>query len=636
MKKRIAAMALAYAMVMGTAALAAGGAKSISVTPMNMTVNGQTVTPTKSNGEAAEVFAYDGATYVPLRYLSELLGIQVDWDKNSPNTAKLVGDNLKLPVQGGIYTASAAGRNGDVTLTVTISDGKITDIQFESVETETIGVAAMEALTEQVLDNQSLGMDMISGATLTCQAYLTALEDCVKQAGLDVEALRDRTVAGAGAVDYVTRADVIVVGAGGAGLSAAVTAAQSGASVILLEKSGMVGGNTLCATMGINAAGSKVQKEAGVSVTVEDFVAQQMNNDDAREDLVRALCEHSGETIDWFSNMGVKFEVGGNSDFMLMAAADGKTSTTMVNAVYKALRNSDVNLYLNTEVTGLTTSDGVVTGCVAADADGKEITFSGKAVILCTGGFGQNRELMAQYRPDLATAITDEIAPTTGQGLEMALKLGADTVNMDAIQLFPHVIVGYGLLTPNNIPGGFGVDAIYVNNAAQRFAAEGFEISEAILSQPDGMAYCVFNESNLNDTLKSLVNNGFIVSGSTPAELAEKLGLDPDALSATIEKWNTDCAAGVDSQFGKDKNLNPLGGTLYGYNFGVGAHYFMGGILINKDTQVLKTDGSPISGLYAAGEVTGGFHGNYRVDGCGTADAFVFGRIAGANAAKAK
>lgn len=535
----------------------------------------------------------------------------------------------------GTYTATAAGRNGDITLTVTFDDEKIMEIRHESVETETIGVTAMDELTALILEHQALGVDMISGATLTCEAYLEALEDCVTQAGGDVEALKAmRAEATENSDDYVTEADVIVVGAGGAGLTAALTAAQSGVKVVVLEKSGMVGGNTLCATMGINAVQSKVQTESGVNATVEDFVAAQLNNEAAKEELVRALCERSGETIDWFTSLGVEFEVGGNNDLMLMATADGATSVTMVNALDKALKNTDTPIYLNMEVTELVTADGAVVGCVATDANGEQVTFSGKTVILCTGGFGQNRELMAQYRPDLATAITDEIAPTTGQGLVMAQQVGADAVNLDSIQLFPHVIVGYGLLTPNNLPGGFGVSGIYVNKEAQRFAAEGFEISDAILAQPDGMAYCIFNESDLSDGLAKLVANGFVVSADTPEELAEKLGLDPATLAATIAKWNEDCANGTDTLFGKDGGT-ALEGTLYGYNFGVGAHYFMGGILIDSLGRVQNTDGEAIGGLYAAGEVTGGFHGTYRVDGCGTADAFVFGRIAGEAAASA-
>lgn len=538
----------------------------------------------------------------------------------------------------GTYTATETGINGDVTLTVTFSDSEITDIQVESSETPTIGQAAMESLTETVLANQSLAIDTVSGATLSSTAYIAALTSCVEQAGGDLETLQNREIADSDSDEEaypVTEADVIVIGAGGAGLSAAKTADENGASVILIEKSSNIGGNTLCATMGINAAESQVQTDLGVTVTVEELIEAQMNNEDAIEELVTTFAVNSGETIDWLASLGVEFSAeGGNSDFMLMATADGKTSTTLINALNNSLDSTDITLYLNTAATSLVTDEnGTVVGVVCEDADGNEVTFTGSSIVLCTGGFGQNSELLAEVRPDLANAITDEIAPTTGDGLLMAQELGADTVNLEDIQLFPHVIVGYGLLTPMNMPGGFNPDAIFVNENAERFAAEGFEISDAILAQPDGMAYCIFTENNLNETLEGLMELGYVVSGETVEELAEKLGLDADALQATIDQWNADCEAGADSQFGRESNLNKLEGSLYGYNFGVGAHYFMGGILINEYTQVVDTNGDAIEGLYAAGEVTGGFHGSYRVDGSGTADAFVFGRLAGKYAA---
>ncbi|MCD7956219.1 MAG: flavocytochrome c [Lachnospiraceae bacterium] len=538
----------------------------------------------------------------------------------------------------GTYTATETGINGDVTLTVTFSDSEITDIQVESSETPTIGQAAMESLTETVLANQSLAIDTVSGATLSSTAYIAALTSCVEQAGGDLETLQNREIADSDSDEEaypVTEADVIVIGAGGAGLSAAKTADESGASVILIEKSSNIGGNTLCATMGINAAESQVQTDLGVTVTVEELIEAQMNNEDAIEELVTTFAVNSGETIDWLASLGVEFTTeGGNSDFMLMATADGKTSTTLINALNNSLDSTDITLYLNTAATSLVTDEsGTVVGVVCEDADGNEVTFTGSSIVLCTGGFGQNSELLAEVRPDLANAITDEIAPTTGDGLLMAQELGADTVNLEDIQLFPHVIVGYGLLTPMNMPGGFNPDAIFVNENAERFVAEAFEVSDAILEQPDGMAYCIFTEDNLNETLEGLMELGYIVSGETVEELAEKLGLDADALQATIDQWNADCEAGADSQFGRESNLNKLEGTLYGYNFGVGAHYFMGGILINEYTQVVDTNGDAIEGLYAAGEVTGGFHGSYRVDGSGTADAFVFGRLAGKYAA---
>ena len=538
----------------------------------------------------------------------------------------------------GTYTASATGRNGDVTLKVTFSADKIESIDVESSETEAIGGAAMNTLIDEVIENQSIAIDAVAGATLSSDAFVEALKSCVEQAGGDDEKLSAEV--STEAVEYVTEADIVIVGAGGAGLMAALTAADDGASVILLEKSGHIGGNTLCAANGINAYDSDVQLEdedyQNADTSVEGFTALQ-TNERSNDNLVQAFIENSADAINYLSGLGVEFnteisEDERNSDtnyYLLKAEADGTTMTTIVNALSKALDESDVNLYLNTEATSLVQdADGNVTGVVAKDADGNEITFTGEAVILCTGGFGQNSELVAEVRPDLKYATTDELAPTTGDGLLMAQAIGAQAVDLDQIQTFPHVVPGYGMILPFNIPGGFGVDgSIYVNGDGERFVAEAFEIPDALLEQES--VYCIFPESNLNDQMQTLLELGYAVSADTPAELAEKLGIDAEGLEATLEQWNEDAnSTGTDSQFGKE-NITPIEGTIYGYHFGVGAHYFMGGLLINENTQVLDEDGEPIPGLYAAGEVTGGFHGTQRVDGSGTGDSIVFGRIAG-------
>ena len=538
----------------------------------------------------------------------------------------------------GTYTASATGRNGDVTLKVTFSADKIESIDVESSETEAIGGAAMNTLIDEVIENQSIAIDAVAGATLSSDAFVEALKSCVEQAGGDDEKLSAEV--STEAVEYVTEADIVIVGAGGAGLMAALTAADDGASVILLEKSGHIGGNTLCAANGINAYDSDVQLEdedyQNADTSVEGFTALQ-TNERSNDNLVQAFIENSADAINYLSGLGVEFnteisEDERNSDtnyYLLKAEADGTTMTTIVSALSKALDESDVNLYLNTEATSLVQdADGNVTGVVAKDADGNEITFTGEAVILCTGGFGQNSELVAEVRPDLKYATTDELAPTTGDGLLMAQAIGAQAVDLDQIQTFPHVVPGYGMILPFNIPGGFGVDgSIYVNGDGERFVAEAFEIPDALLEQES--VYCIFPESNLNDQMQTLLELGYAVSADTPAELAEKLGIDAEGLEATLEQWNEDAnSTGTDSQFGKE-NITPIEGTIYGYHFGVGAHYFMGGLLINENTQVLDEDGEPIPGLYAAGEVTGGFHGTQRVDGSGTGDSIVFGRIAG-------
>lgn len=277
--------------------------------------------------------------------------------------------------------------------------------------------------------------------------------------------------------------------------------------------------------------------------------------------------------------------------------------------------------------------NGAVCGVKASGADGEEIVFSGKAVILATGGFGQNHEMVESLRPDLANSVTDEIAPTTGDGIIMAQAVGAKTVDLDQMQTFPHVVVGDTWLPPMSMPGGFMTSAIFINQDAQRYTTEGFDpTTEDTLAQE--MVFTVFNEDDLNDDLKQLEARGLVKSGDTAEELALELELDAGALQATIDQWNADCEAGADSQF-DNQTLKPLTGKLYGYRFGVGAHYMMGGVLINENTEVLDENEEPIPGLYAAGEVTGGFHGTIRVDGSGTGDAFVFGHLAGLKAAAA-
>lgn len=538
----------------------------------------------------------------------------------------------------GTYDATATGRNGDVTLHVTFSTSEIESITSEHEETSGIGDSAITSLIEETISTQSIP-EAVSGATVSSNAYIEALKDTIKQAGGDPDsmvAIED----GKETIDYQTEADIIVVGAGAAGMSAAVTASQEGRSVILLEKSSTTGGNTPAAANGINAADSKAQldneeyKEKGASE--EGLKEVQMQNDHAREELVDAFVENSGELIDWYSDMGVEFEPEFSEDdrntvqnnYMLQARADGSTGITMINAITAALKETDVILYTGVDATKLVVEDGKVTGVSATDENGKEITFTGKNVLLATGGFGHNNELIAEYAPELANCTTDEIAPTTGEGLEMALAVGAKAVDLGEIQTFPVVVEGYGMLTPNKLPGGFGVSAIIVNDDAERFTAEAFEIGDAILEQPEGHAYMIFTEEQMNDDLQTLVDGGYIVSADTVEELANGLGLDAEALEKTVKEYNEDIADGTDDAFGKEDPIT-ITGKLYGFQYGVGAHYFMGGILINEKTQVLDENEEPIEGLYAAGEVTGGFHGTQRIDGSGLGDSFVFGRIAG-------
>ena len=550
----------------------------------------------------------------------------------------------------GTYSATAVGRNGDVTVTATFSDTAITDIEVSHSETQSIGDAAIDQLTAAVLENQSLDLDAVSGATISSDAYKKALEDCVEQAGGDVALLTSKAVSTAQVQYDVTEADLIIDGAGGAGLTAAKAAADQGVSVILIEKSGVIGGNSLCSQVGINAAGSAIQESLGMEFATAELLKEAQMQWGGRENLVDAYVENSGKAVDWLAEtLGVTFDgktgdkvdpadplasVGedhpsGSDLFMVKADADGYTANTLVNALNAAIQKAGVTLYVNTEATELVAENGAVTGVKAKAADGSEIVFTGKAVLLATGGFGQNHDMVVQYRPDLQYAITDEMAPTTGDGIIMAEAVGAKTVDMAEMQLFPHVPVGDTWLSPMAMPGGFMTTSLFINQDAQRYTTEGFDPSIAGTLQQEH-AYVIFGESDMNDTLKHLEERGLVKSGDTAEALAAELGLDGAALQATIDKWNADCDAGQDSQFERQPfTLKKIEGKLYGYAFGVGAHYMMGGVLINEKTQVLDQDENVIPGLYAAGEVTGGFHGSKRVDGSGTGDAFVFGYVAG-------
>ena len=537
----------------------------------------------------------------------------------------------------GTYSASAAGRNGDVTLTVTFSSDAIESIDVESSETPTIGAAAMDTLCQEVLDNQSLAVETVSGATLSCDAFLSALSDCVEQAGGDVDALS--TAVEKAQVEYETQADVVIVGAGGAGLMAAITAANDGASVIVLEKSGVVGGNTLCASNGINAFDSDVQladpSYQAADTSFEGFEALQ-TNERSRKNLMDAFISNSAEAINFLSGLGVEFTVEISNDdrnssqnyYLLKSEADGTTTmTTIIAALDTAVKQAGIPVYTGVAANELVLDEsGRVCGVRATGPDNQDLEFSCDSVILTTGGFGKNKELIAEVAPAYANCITDEMAPTTGDGLIMAQEVGAQAVDLDQIQTFPSVIEGYGMSFP---AGGFMVDGtIYVNNSGERFCAEKFEVPTEILAQDKGEVYAIFDADNYDERMQGLASQGYVKEASTAKELGDELGFDGENLASTIEQWNADAATGTDSLFDRE-NTTTLDAPLYGYKFGVGAHYFMGGILIDETTRVLDEDEQPIEGLYAAGEVTGGFHGTQRVDGSGTGDSIVFGMIAG-------
>ena len=444
------------------------------------------------------------------------------------------------------------------------------------------------------------------------------------------------------------QADIVVIGAGGAGMTAAIQAVQDGATdVVILEKMPVTGGNTTRSTGGLNAAGTKYQAAEGIEDSVELFVEDTMKggkelND---KDLVTVMAENSAAAVDWVNDIGGDLSVvgmfGGASVKRIHRPSDtSAVGPMLVKALNDKVAELKIPVLLETKAEKILVDDsGKVSGVTATDKDGREFTIDCTAVVLATGGFGANSEMVVEYKPDLAGFCTTNHGGATGDGIVMAKELGADFVDMEQIQTHPTVNPDTTTMYTEGVRGN---GAILVNKEGKRFVNE-LEtrdvVSAAILEQTDGTCYLLFDEA-VRESLKAIegyISAGIVEEGETPEELAEKIGMDGAALAETLKAYGEAQKAGKDEEFGRDSMELPLDQPKYYAALCAPAiHHTMGGVKINANTEVVKEDGSVIPGLYAAGEITGGVHGANRLGGNALTDTVVFGRIAGANAAKSE
>ena len=593
----------------------------------------------------------------------------------------------------GEFTGTAQGM-GEVTVTVTLTDGAITGCVIEGPdETEGIGSVVLENAPDEIISANKGSIDVVAGATITSNAVNEALAAALAAAGLDAADFTGSAAEGQTAEDKVIDTDVVVVGAGGAGMTAAITAAQAGRNVVVLESQAMVGGNSVRATGGLNATKTPAQDEnefneaAGVEATLAaaaadyadnetitalaETVAQQWAdyqanpvgyfdsvelmeldtmigghgvNDPA---LVETLCSNSADAIAWLAEQGIDMpsvsSFGGASVKRIHRPLDdeGKVISVgsyMIPRLEDKCEEEGVEILLNTTATKiLTDAEGAAVGIEATDnKTGGTVTVNAKAVILATGGFGANLDMVVEYKPDLAGFMTTNAAGAQGQGIDMAVAIGAGTVDMDQIQIHPTVEANTAALITEGLRGD---GAILVNAEGNRFTDEvGTRdvVSAAEIAQTGSYSWLIIDQAmaDASSVIQGYINNGYTFSGETYEELAGAMGVDPAAFTATMEKWNAAVAAGVDEEFGRTSFANPLDtAPYYAIKVTAGIHHTMGGLTINPQTQVLAGDGSVIAGLYAAGEVTGGVHGANRLGGNAVADFTVFGRIAGQQAA---
>ena len=565
--------------------------------------------------------------------------------------------------EDGKITATGVGKgiDGDVVVEVTADANKIYSVEIlQQNETVGIGSVAVEQLPGQIVESNSILVDGVSGATVTSTAIKTAIREALTKAGLDPAAFEvELETVAVEKTEATLECDVLVVGAGGAGLTAAVRANQEGADVLVIEKMPMVGGNSNRAEGGMNAAGTKLEEELGLlddslvdgdndlRSTVDNYIADtyRLGHDLANMDLVTRLAESSSDAIDWLTSIGAKFTgvepTGGCKGRSYLHQPEGGVAVGeyLVQKLSSVCEEQGIEIMLNTKATEILMEDGCAVGVKAEDNE-HYYTIRAKSVVLATGGFGSNFELMSSFDPSLANAVTTNHAGATGDGIMMAQAVGADTVDMEQIQLHPTVIQENGLLVSESLRSK---GAIVVNTEGKRFVndlAARDVVSQAELKQPNGYCYIVFDQ-NLVDNLalaKKFFDRGFAIKGETYEELAKNLELNGDAavqnFVQTMEKWNVDVANGEDTEFGRESMQYSLDtAPFYAIKIAPGIHHTMGGIKIDTDAQVIDTDGNVIPGLFAAGETTGGIHGGNRVGGNAVCDFVVFGRIAGAGAA---
>ena len=437
--------------------------------------------------------------------------------------------------------------------------------------------------------------------------------------------------------------DVIIVGSGGAGMTAAIEAKDAGMNPVILEKMPMAGGNTSKASAGLNASETSVEKSQGVTDSNDKFYEETLKGGGGTNDkeLLRYFVDHSAAAVDWLAQNDIVLDnlttTGGMSVSRTHRPHDGSAvGAYLVKGLEENISKRDIPVFVNSDVTKINEKDGKVSG-VEVKIEGETKQVDSKAVVVTTGGFGANQKMIAKYRPDLKDYVTTNAAGSTGDGIEMISALGGALVDMDKIQIHPKKKKKTGYLVSESIRGE---GAILVNKEGNRFFNEmdtRDKVSAAELKQDGKYAYAIFGEGT-KDKVKAVdqyISKNMVVEADNVEELAKKLDIKPEELKATVTKWNKAVADKKDSEFGRTTGMtNDISGKVYAIKVAPGIHHTMAGVKINTQTQVLKEDGQPIKGLYAAGEVTGGLHGGNRIGGNAVADIIIFGRQAGQESAK--
>ena len=577
------------------------------------------------------------------------------------STSVSTKDTENKKMTPGTYEASADGHNGAVKVSVTVSEDKIEKVEVgENSETPGLSDPAIDLVPSQIVKYQTLSTDIASGATYTTVAIRQAVKDCITQAGGNPDAFNAKVPNDEEGQEEELSADVIVVGGGGAGMAATLRLEEEGKSVILVEKTSSLGGTIRVSGGNQVVQGSKVQKEAGVSDDTpesmeEDFLKNGDNLND--KELLNLYAENVGATTDWLTDtVGVAYNMEGGlhklAEYSIdreLAYVDGGAGAA--KTLSEKVNSTEAKVLLNTTAKKLITKDGKVTGVEAQTQKGKKYTLSADSVILATGGYGNNNDLLpASAKEGLFYGLDS----SNGEGLVMAVEQAdAGTTHMEYIKEYPNGVETSTKHAKSTIAGNlvaFSKAAILVNDKGVRVVnekASNHEILEKEQAQKGEMLYLVMDEATFNEWKSKLAaaglseemidayvaNNGksepIFTKGDTAKDAAKAAGIDGDALTKTIETFNSYVDAGEDADFGRAKDYLTAkfeDGPIYIVEQKARYATTMGGLDVDGNLQVVDTNGKTIDGLYAAGEIIGGQMGDDSPSGANNGWALTSGK----------
>ena len=554
---------------------------------------------------------------------------------------------------------TGVGKHGDITVAVTFDAGKIQDIKIvKNAENPILAKKVFTDLKDQVVALSSTDVDLISGATFSAKGFIDAVNDAAKKAGVTLaKADKKALKKAARELPKTSNYDVVVIGAGGAGFSAAITARNAGANVVLLEKMPAVGGNSLISGAEMNVAKNWVQPKLGINDDSPELHAQDtFKGGDGKGDMkvINVMTHEALDAAKWCRDyLGVRFEddnlffFGGHSRKRALIPV-GHTGTEFIAKFQAKADELGIPVITNMKAEELIKDkDGRVVG-VKATMDGSEYTFNAKGgVVLATGGFGANPEMVKKYNPKIDERFKTTDAPgSTGEALYMAERAGAELVNMGYIQTYPicdPISGAIELIADARFDG-----AIMLNQEGKRFVEELQRrdvLSEAILNQTGRYCWVLWNDKigSISNTVKAHANEyeaftkqGIMTTCDDLKCIADFTKIPFDQLQKTVKRVSDMAGKGNDKDFNHRSGLVDMQqGKYYVIKAVPSTHHTMGGVRINEKAEALTAEGKVIPGLWAAGEVTGVTHGTNRLGGNAYTDIIVFGRIAGEAAAKA-